>query len=390
MTTVTGRLIGPDHPERVEITATLVDATGQTVLGYVATQSGEVVRPQRITADAEDGAWQADLLPNEQITADAGDTLWCITEGRTLDGTPNRTYIVVPDSGGPYWMGDLRADLSDTTTGESTIVYLPGPPGPAGPAGPAGAAGPQGEPGEDAPARPGVLWQVTEQPADTLGINGDWALSLGERRIYGPKTSGAWEPWSRIDPPTSSGWQRNGLADLDGGDLYLTHATDGFGAGSTWTTATHPSEVDVQFTVEMSGGTGADGVAFALADPATAATFVGGGGGELGLVGCTAVALALDTGAGSRARIVTTDADSMDAVATYGGVLNLRPAPVRVRVLHEDGTMSVWVDDLLIFDQVAVTIPATARVGWTGANGGANDDHIIRAVQFVAKGGIQL
>jgi hypothetical protein len=459
MTTVNGRLIGLDNPDRIEVTATLVDVTGDTVVGYVASVPGEVVRPQRIRPNATTGVWTVDLTPNGGIESDAGDTLWCITEGRALDGTPNNTYIVVPASGGPYWIGDIRADLSDTQTGQSTIVYLPGPEGPpgadgtdgqdgasayeewlaagntgteieflaslVGPAGSPGApgsagadgedgasayelavtggfagtqaewlaslVGPQGEPGADAPARPGVLWHVTEQPEDSLGIDGDWALSLGERRIYGPKAEGAWEPWSRIEPPTAAGWQRNGQADLTGGDLYLTHASDGFGAGTCWTTATYPTDgLDVSFTVEMSGGTGADGVTFALADPATAATFVGGGGGELGLQGCTAAALALDTGAGSRARIVTTDADSMDAVATYGGVLDLRAAPVRVRVLYEDGAMSVWLGSLLLFDQVAVTAPATARVGWTGANGGANDDHIVRQVQFVAKGGIQL
>jgi hypothetical protein len=394
MTTVTGKLIGFASPQRVEMRATLVDVTGQSAVGYVSSVPGEVVRPVPISPDT-DGDWTVDLTPNASIESMAGDTLWAIQEGRSRDGTPIISYVVVPATG-THWVGSILADLSDTQTGDGTIVYLPGPAGPTGPAGPAGAtgpqgpAGPQGEPGDDAPARPGVLWPVTEQPENSLGIDGDWALSLGERRIYGPKAGGVWEPWSRIDPPTSSGWQRNGLAALDGADLYLTRAIDGFGAGSTWTTATYPSEVDVQFTVEMSGGTGADGVTFALAVPATAATFVGGGGGELGLVGCTAVALALDTGAGSRARIVTTDADSMDAVATYGGVLNLRAAPARVRVLHEDGALSVWLDDLLVFDQVAVTIPATARVGWTGANGGANDDHIIRNVQFVAKGGIQL
>jgi hypothetical protein len=172
--------------------------------------------------------------------------------------------------------------------------------------------------------------------------------------------------------------------------LYLTHAADGFGSGTCWRTTLAPSEgLDVTFTVEMSGGTGADGVCFALADPATVATFQGGGGGQLGLVGCTSVALALDTGAGSRARIVTTDADSMDAVATYGGALALRAAPVVVRVLYQDGAMSAWADGVLLFDQVAVAAPASARVGWTGSNGGSTDDHIVREVAFVPKGGIQ-
>lgn len=185
MTTVTGKLIGPDNPERVEITATLVDATGATVLGYVASQTGEVVRPQRIHADADDGTWTVDLLPNAGIVSDAGDTLWCITEGRALDGTPNRTYIVVPASGGPYWMGDIRADLSDTQTGQSTIVYLPGPQGPEGPAGPAGAAGPVGPQGEIGPQGPkGDTGDTGPQgPQGLTGLQGD----PGETGPEGPQ-----------------------------------------------------------------------------------------------------------------------------------------------------------------------------------------------------------
>lgn len=150
MTTVTGKLIGPARPERVEVTATLADVTGKRAVGYVASVPGEVVQPQHITPGT-DGAWSVDLLPNTSITSDAGDTLWAITEGRALDGTPIRTYIVVPATGGPYWLGDIRADLSDTQTGQGTVVYLPGPQGPAGPKGDTGDTGPQGPEGPQPP-----------------------------------------------------------------------------------------------------------------------------------------------------------------------------------------------------------------------------------------------
>lgn len=239
--------------------------------------------------------------------------------------------------------------------------------------------------------RGGSILTTAGTPASSLGIDGDWALDTGTRRLYGPKASGSWPAFSAIPAPTASGWTRNGFADLDGTDLYLTRVADGFGGGSSWYGTVQATDgLDVTFEAEMSGGTGADGICFALADPGTASSFVGGGGGDLGLTGCTAAALALDTGAGSRARIVTTDADSMDTVATYGGALTLRPAPVTVRVRYEDGAMSVWIDGVQIFNAVAVSAASTARVGWTGANGGLTDDHIIRSAQFVAHGGIQL
>jgi hypothetical protein len=156
MTTVTGKLIGLEHPDRIEVTATLVDVTGVPVVGYVAAVPGEVVRAQRIRPNTDTGAWTADLTGNPGIVSDSGDTLWRITEGRALDGTPNHTYIVVPSSG-THWLGDIRADLSDTQTGQGTVVYLPGPQGPEGPVGdtgPTGATGATGPAGETGPQGP--------------------------------------------------------------------------------------------------------------------------------------------------------------------------------------------------------------------------------------------
>lgn len=150
MTTVTGKLIGATNPTRVEVTATLVDVTGQTALGYVADQQGEVVQPVRITPDT-DGTWTADLVPNALVDSAAGDTLWAVMEGRALNGTPNLTYAVVPESGGLWWLGELRTDLSDTQTGQGSVVYLAGTPGPQGEQGPAGSEGPTGETGAAGP-----------------------------------------------------------------------------------------------------------------------------------------------------------------------------------------------------------------------------------------------
>jgi hypothetical protein len=165
MTTVTGKLIGAIAPQRVEMRATLVDVTGKPAVGYVSSVPGELVKPVVITADT-DGLWEVDLTANALIASDVGDTLWAIQEGRTGDGTPIVTYVVVPETGGPYWAGNIRADLTDTVTGGGTVVYLPGPqgepgptgadgaPGPAGPTGSTGPTGAQGPTGATGPAGP--------------------------------------------------------------------------------------------------------------------------------------------------------------------------------------------------------------------------------------------
>jgi len=125
--TVTGKLIG-GIPQRTEVTATLVDVTGTRAVGYVGGDQAEIVRPVPITPQT-DGTWSAELTPNAEIQAAAGDTVWAVQEGRALDGTPVMTYILVPETVGPHWMGDLRVDLGEAPTGGSTIVYVPGPAG---------------------------------------------------------------------------------------------------------------------------------------------------------------------------------------------------------------------------------------------------------------------
>jgi len=128
MTTVTGKLIGAERPERVEMVATLVDVTGKTAVGYVPSLEGELVRPVPIHADST-GVWTANLTANTLITSQSGDTLWAVQEGRAKDGSPVVTYIAVPETGGPYWAGEILADLSATQTGDSTVLYLAGPSG---------------------------------------------------------------------------------------------------------------------------------------------------------------------------------------------------------------------------------------------------------------------
>ncbi|MFE4915788.1 collagen-like protein [Streptomyces sp. NPDC056652] len=375
-----------------------------------------------------DGAVGVRLLPNDVEGANPTGWVWMVTE--TITGAPPRLYFIKLST--TQTEVDLAA-IQEVDPSRANYVPVPGPEGPsglpgvdgadgapgtpgaAGEAGPQGAsaydvwlslgntgseadfvaalrgpAGVNGTDGAPGPVRPGLIATVG-QPADATGIDGDWAVDAGAKRLYGPKTDGAWEPWLHVPAPTEPGWHLNGFAALTGTDLYLTHATDGFGAGACWRAGTESAEgLDVTFVVEMSGGTGADGVCFALASLETPATYLGGGGGDLGLVGCDAVALALDTGAGSRARLVTTAvAGGMTTVATYGGVLDLRAAPVLVRVRYGGGVFTAWVDGAQVVS-AAVASPGTVRPGWTGANGGLVDDHIVREVTFVPRGGVQL
>nr|WSX25607.1 hypothetical protein OG690_37955 [Streptomyces tubercidicus] len=181
MTTVQGKLIGLSDPQRVQVTATLVDMAGERAVGYVAAEPGEIVGPVSVMPDGT-GVWGMDLTPNADITADAGDTAWAVTEGRALDGTPNTTYVVVPEGGGPWWLGDVRIALPGTASGTGTIVYVPGPAGPQGEAGATGSAGPAGPAGEQ-----GTVGQTGPQgSAGPQGDTGDTGPA-GATGAQGPK-----------------------------------------------------------------------------------------------------------------------------------------------------------------------------------------------------------
>lgn len=242
--------------------------------------------------------------------------------------------------------------------------------------------GPQGAPGTK-------IYQTNGQPSNSVGLVGDFAIDINTGRFYGPKVSGGWPTWSQIPTITETGWHFNGQAEKEGGDIYLTRAGGGFGAGSSWFgTAQATEDLDVTFDLEMSGGSGADGIAFAFADASTANTFVGGGGGELGIVGTNSVAIAFVTAPGEAAKIVTTDATTMTTVV-QSGALDLRPAPFTVRVKYDGGVLYVWIDGVQVFSQT-ISIPANAKIGFTAANGGSDDNHIVRNVSFVPSGGMMM
>jgi len=256
MTTVTGKLIGAASPQRVEMKAFLVDVTGKDAIGYVASVPGEVVRPVPITAES-DGDWTAVLTANSLIQSDAGDTLWAIQEGRAKDGTPILTYVVVPATGGPYWAGEIRADLTDTITGGGTVVYLPGPQGATGPTGATGAAGADGEDGEDGDSAYEVA--VT---GGFVGSEAEWLASLvgpeGEQGPEGPQPAlgaagaGADIALRSTDPTTTNARTptAHATSHASGGTDPVTPAAIGADPAGTATTAVAAHAAD---TIDVHG-----------------------------------------------------------------------------------------------------------------------------------------
>lgn len=271
MTTVQGKLLGMSDPQRVQVTATLVDMAGERAVGYVAAEPGEIVGPVSVTPDST-GVWEMDLTPNAGVSAAAGDTAWAVMEGRALDGTPIVTYVVVPETGGPYWLGDLRVDIPGTPTGTSTIVYAAGPvgpqgepgatgeTGPAGPVGADGAQGPQGEPGDQGPV--GATGATGPQgpkgdtgdtgpagPQGPQGVKGDTgdtgpqgpAGATGATGATGPQgPTGATGATGPTGPqgPVATAWRRRDLPDPATADSLYTGSAPTISTAQTTTPTT--------------------------------------------------------------------------------------------------------------------------------------------------------
>jgi hypothetical protein len=111
-TTVTGRLLSPAgaEPARGSVTFVLVDYDDHAAVGFDVVDSTEILSAATVNP-AADGSWSVTLTPNASIQLAGGTaaTAYRVTEtGGAADGT---YWIVVPATGGPYWVGALRTAL---------------------------------------------------------------------------------------------------------------------------------------------------------------------------------------------------------------------------------------------------------------------------------------
>jgi hypothetical protein len=112
VTTVTGQLRNPGSvtPLYGAVNITLVDYSDVPVVGFDVTDKTEILAPVPLAVNA-DGTWTVDLVPNSTIELAGGEALtaWRVTESG--GGANGVFWIVVPATGGPYWVGDLRTTL---------------------------------------------------------------------------------------------------------------------------------------------------------------------------------------------------------------------------------------------------------------------------------------
>lgn len=190
-----------------------------------------------------------------------------------------------------------------------------------------------------------------------------------------------------LPAPSSAAWQANGSATFASAACVQLTPDTGFAAGSAWlTTPISSSSITASFDAQIGPGTGADGLTFALIDPASGPGAIGGIGGGEGFGGLTGVAVSLDTyqsGADPAANFVGIasggTASALTYVATSTGVPLLRGTATSTTTTHVDvvvtnGRMQVFVAGAAVLDST-VTLPPTVRIGFTAGTGGSSQQH---------------
>ena len=192
-------------------------------------------------------------------------------------------------------------------------------------------------------------------------------------------------------PVPATGWKLNGSATMNGAAVQLTPTKVGVAGTAIYATAVPTAHLRTDFTIQIGGGGGADGLAFMLLDPAkTASTGVGRNGAGFGFAGLTGVAVSFGTypqpGINSHnfAGIETSTASGavFKTFTTTSKVPKLRTGTHVVRVTVSGGTLIVTIDGAALYSFAVAGIPANALVGFSGSTGGVTDVHTVSNVHI--------
>jgi len=230
---------------------------------------------------------------------------------------------------------------------------------------------------------------------DAYEITGD----TGQGAMYVPLSGVA----AATLPAAPTDWQLNGAAiSPSAGTIQLTPATPEL-AGSAFSTLPVPTEgLFASFTAQLGGGSGADGLTFALADAVNSSTSaLGAAGGGLGFSGTPGIAVAFNTfwnnqaGSDNYVGILAGPNSGSDAVTYLTTAVvptALRTGTHNVAVSVNHGVISVFVDgkQLLAYPAPAGAIPAGAYAGFTGGTGGQTDVHTVSNVTIASVPGSAL
>jgi hypothetical protein len=248
----------------------------------------------------------------------------------------------------------------------------------------------------------GTGWKTTASvnggaPVE-LTVNGGtvtvptFALSGGQNTVqftntYTPPTG------SLVPDPSLGGWQLNGSATLEGASLALTGAKTTQAGSGFYSQKLDPHNLVIEFEMSIGGGTGADGMTLVFADASKAApTALGESGGGLGFSGIPGIAVAFDTFKNSANPsnnfVGVSNGSGGSGLLHWLGTANvtapLRNVTHKVKVTTTGGAITIYIDGTSV-SSLAVTLPASAYIGFSGGTGSITDRHAIS--QLLVKAG---
>jgi hypothetical protein len=186
-------------------------------------------------------------------------------------------------------------------------------------------------------------------------------------------------------PPPGGGWSYNGAATMAGSDTALTRAVANQTGSVVYPAAQSANGLQAAFGLRIGGGSGGEGMTFALLSQAAKPTVTGGGGSALGFGGLPGVAVVFDTH-----QVPGYPSSNFVGIATgtaKPGVLRLAAAadqPTSLRsgthnavVTVNGGVVTVYLDGVQVL-QKAVPVPAKALLAFTGSGSALTDLHVVR------------
>jgi predicted lipoprotein with Yx(FWY)xxD motif len=241
-----------------------------------------------------------------------------------------------------------------------------------------------------------AMLPVTFTPQSLGAVSGTYTLTASDghnpaQKLTIPVTGTGTAPASGIAIPSpGAGWTVNGSAQLTGTTLQLTPAAKGDKGSAVYYQPLASNGLHAQFTTHIGGGSGADGMTFAMLDASKATTSsLGYGGGSLGFGTLPGVAVALNTYPSSSVGIATGQtASGLVYAAKTTKVPNLRSGTHVIGVTVTGSSISVTVDGKSAVT-ASVTLPTTVLAAFTGATGGLTDVHAVSGVS-VSSGTVKL
>ncbi|MEY9939216.1 choice-of-anchor D domain-containing protein [Streptacidiphilus sp. MAP5-3] len=356
--------------------------------------AGTVVQPQQSVTV------QVTYAPTAASSGDSGTlsvvgpdgTATVPLTGSAVTGAAHLTITPTSTSFGSVPIGTsktLTFDISNTGNIPLTITKA------APPAAPFLATAPISE-GQELDPGAVVHQSVTFSPTSTGSFTGAYQITADDGSGPQPETltgTGTQPSGQIVVPdPGAGGWQLNGSASLSGGDLDLTQALARQAGSAVFPVPVVTNGLNATFTAVIGGGTGADGLSFALLDPARVTpTAVGQPGGDLGWAPSPGVAVTLDTyknaanPSNNFVGLATgSNANGLTYAATSTKVPNLRSGPHTVGVQVSGRTVTVTLDGVRLFATPVASLPPAAFLAFTGGTGALTDIHTVRNAAITA------